>query len=649
MIKKLTLYSVLTLFFLINTYICIAQTINLKEYQNKYPDDSKICLNLKKNIVINIVGDSLNISMRNIEESLLLDKNSILNANQSVTFSDNFKITNLTAETRLPGIFGYKTFKVQSFDTSDYREPGVFIDDVKSINFSYPKLEAGAVTYLDYTYNITEPRNTGVFYFNSFIPVLMAELTVVCPVDVHIGYKLFNCDSLHIEFTKKQSGNNIEYKWKAKNIQKLNVEDNSPPYPWFASHMFVYITDYYIHNKKIKILENESDLHNWYHSLISSLNTNEYSPSLKSLVDSLTHNYTDQLAKVKSIFYWVQDHIKYIAVEAGKGGYVPRNADDVFAKRYGDCKDMSSLINKMLAIAGIESHITWVGTRNIPYNYHELPVPIADDHMIVTYKYNNNYYFLDGTTGPHPIDYPPSNIQGKEAMVDLGPDSFMIVKIPEVEKDLNLKTDTIRIKLEGSKITGKGITTFRGYERVDLYDNLSYKDQVEENRFMKNFFEKGNNKFLMDNYKIKYLENRDSDLIISYNFNISDYYQTIGNEIFINMNLNKVNLGDQIKSNRKTSVEAKFKREIKNVVLMEIPKGYKIAYLPENSVFKNDLFGYNISYNVVGNEVILTSDIFTNFLLLEPSNLKEWNNMLTSLNNTYKKSVDLVRTDEAKM
>jgi len=78
-------------------YFSQAQPMSLKFYQKMYPGESKIYLNFKRDIYIDIIGDSLQISMRNHEESLCLNKNAILQSNQSITFSDNYKITSLLA------------------------------------------------------------------------------------------------------------------------------------------------------------------------------------------------------------------------------------------------------------------------------------------------------------------------------------------------------------------------------------------------------------------------------------------------------------------------------------------------------------------------------------------------------------------------
>jgi len=623
----------------------LAQKINLDEYRKKYPGEARVFLNDRSDIIINAVGDKLQIEMKNHEESLCINKNVMYQADQSVSTSGYYKISSLSAKTLIPGKFGYKTIFVNKFDTSDFTKSAIFYDDIKTINFTYPKVEDGCKTVLDYTYNISEPRYLNAFYFSNFVPVESSELTVSCPSNVKIAYKLMNCDSLKIDFTQKQMGNRIFYSWKANNITKLNIDDDAPELPYYAAHMFVYITEYTVNGMNVKVLSNVSDLFSWYHNLVSQVNKEE-SPALKTIVDSLTRNTSSELEKVKNIYYWVQDHIKYIAFEAGRGGLVTRDADVVFAKRYGDCKDMASIINKMLELAGIESSLTWIGTRHIPYSYYDLPLPVVDNHMIVTYKNHDHYYFLDATPGPHPFNYPSYPIQGKEALIDLKNNNYEIAKVPVVAPELNMEADTVKIELEGKKIVGSGISYFRGYSRVDMYNLIAQKDKNALTTFLKNYFEKGNNKFLIDRFEVKNLEQRDDDLIISYNFNLSDYATIVGNDIFINMNLEKINIGDVIKDTKKTPFEIKYKKQTINHVSLEIPKGYKLAYIPGNSEYKDDLFGFNISYKTEPDKVLLTQKFYTNFLLLPPQHFNKWNTMLESLKNAYKTSVNLKKDRE---
>ena len=643
-LTSLLAIKIFTLLIILQPMTLCAQKLDLNMYRQKYPGEARVLLDTRSDINIDIVNDKLQIEMKNHEETLIIDKNVMYKADQSVSTSGFFKITQLSAKTLVPTKFSYKPMNVEKFDTSDFSRSSTFFDDVKTINFTFPMVEEGARTVMDYTYRISEPRYLSSHYFSSFMPVEASELSVSCPPNVNIAYKLMNCDSLKIDFTRKQVGNKIVYQWKANKIPKLNVDDDAPAVPYYAAHMFIYITDYTVNGMKVKVLSDMSDLFSWYQGLVSQINK-ETSPGLKALVDSLTTNTNGELDKVKKIYYWVQDHIKYIAFEAGRGGFVPRDADVVFTKRYGDCKDMASIINKMLQVAGIQSYLTWIGTRHLPYRYDDLPLPAVDNHMIVTYKYKGRYYYLDATPGRHPFDYPSYVIQGKEALIDLN-DKYEVADVPEVDPALNLQADTIKIKLDGKKIVGSGISYFRGYSRVDMYNNIAQKNKNDLAIFLKGYFQKGNNKFLIDNFNVKNLEERDKDLVISYNFNLGDYATVVGNEVFLNMNMDKIETGDDIKDTKTTPLEIKYKKQMINHVIFEMPEGYKLTYMPGNSEYKNDLFGFNISYKTESNKVCLTQNFYTNFLLLQHKTFPQWNSMLDSLRTAYKTSVNLKKDRE---
>ena len=101
--------------------------------------------------------------------------------------------------------------------------------------------------------------------------------------------------------------------------------------------------------------------------------------------------YTSFIKKIK---IKTNENIKYIAFEYALGGFIPREANEVFQKKYGDCKDNSSILFKMLEIAGLQGNLTWIGTRKIPYTYEEVPTRAVDNHMILSYENKNNTYLL---------------------------------------------------------------------------------------------------------------------------------------------------------------------------------------------------------------------------------------------------------------
>jgi len=80
---------------------------------------------------------------------------------------------------------------------------------------------------------------------------------------------------------------------------------------------------------------------------------------------------------------------------------------------------MSSLIVKMGQLANLNVHLTWIGTRAIPYNFSDFPSPFCADHMIATYiDENKNYIFLDGTEKKCALNEYAERIQGRQAMIE---------------------------------------------------------------------------------------------------------------------------------------------------------------------------------------------------------------------------------------
>lgn len=79
------------------------------------------------------------------------------------------------------------------------------------------------------------------------------------------------------------------------------------------------------------------------------------SPAIRALGESITRGADGQRAKALLLADWVRKNIRYVAVYIGDGGVVPHAANEVLEQRYGDCKDHATLLEALLASAGIPS------------------------------------------------------------------------------------------------------------------------------------------------------------------------------------------------------------------------------------------------------------------------------------------------------
>jgi len=115
------------------------------------------------------------------------------------------------------------------------------------------------------------------------------------------------------------------------------------------------------------------------------------------MTDEIARTYPDPDDRITEVLRIVQDQIRYVGIEIGSGGYVPRQPDIVVERGYGDCKDKALLMVAMLRHLGIEAAVALVNTRKGGFLDQRLPSPYAFNHAIVRTAVGNTVYWLDPT------------------------------------------------------------------------------------------------------------------------------------------------------------------------------------------------------------------------------------------------------------
>ena len=632
--------GLITFFLFIITSLNAQYSTAFLSYSKLYPEAARVRLQQENSITITIENDSLKINQEFFEEDLYLNEAATYNSKNTLNFSSFFELNKIEAATLSYVNNKYIAKKVEKFTKKDELNQS-FYDDSKSLNFVYPNLKKGSKSTLKYSQKIKNPRFLTPFYFGDYFPVEKNKVTIIADKNIHLEFRKFNISDDDIQFSKEEKGENIIYSWTLNKQPAYDFEANTPSYKTILPHIVPVITSYKIKGKKIKLLGKVSDLYNWYYSLVENVNTEAPNPEMVALVTKITADKKTDLEKVKAIYYWTQQNIKYIAFEYALGGFVPRESNDVFRKKYGDCKDNSSILYSMLEIAGVKGNLTWIGTRSIPYTYNEVPTPVVDNHMILSYENNEKTYYLDATGRYIKFGMPTFFIQGKEALVGYGKD-FKIKKVPIIAAKENAIIDVTTLKIENGKVIGSSKTVISGYPKIDVFHGLENENTLtKQKQFYNSMFGKGNNTFLINDFKETNKYNYDDDFIVDYNFKIKNYAKNLGDEIYINLNLNKDLSFYKTAKNREYAIEYDYKRYFKYTTKLEISKGYTLDYLPESIKVSNDLMTCKISYKVKGNEVIYTQEIELNFLVLSLEQQKEVNKEIKKIERNYKEIVVL--------
>jgi Transglutaminase-like superfamily/Domain of Unknown Function with PDB structure (DUF3857) len=503
-------------------------------------------------------------------------------------------------------------------------------------------VQQDAILDLSYEFRYEEPRFLGRYYWVDYLPCMQSEVTISVQNNINIQFKLFNCDEKNIEFSKEVTKKETVYHWKLKHVKTDLFYDDAPTFAYYAPNMVFYITDYVVNGEKKKLLGTPKELYNWYYDLQKNVNKTE-DKNLKHLTDSLVQGITDEREKVQKIFYWVQDNVSYLAIEDGLGGFVPRDAGLVCTRKFGDCKDMSSIIHEMLRMAGVKAYLTWIGSRDIPFNYDQMPTPAVDNHMITSYRDpNGKWIFLDATGKDASWDLPTSFIQGKEAMIGVNPDSFLLATVLTKDTSISQVIDTVFIEMKDQLVVGKGKIDITGYDRLDYLYRLENLGKEEREEYFNGYFAKGNNKTKFSD--ITYTNaNRNTPLRLTYSLKMTDYAKSNKNELYINLNMGSEWGLEVLKKERKVPLNFKHHTTKKMVTIFTIPPGYTVQYIPENKELKNEVIGFSNSYQVKGNQIHFTSLFYINTLLLYPKDFDKYNQVINDQIKANKQTVSLIK------
>ena len=601
-----------------------------------------IYLKRHEHIDIKVNNGNFNITKSFSEQGKFLTAKKLYFANESIGYDSFTAIEDIKAFTYLPE--ENKKIEVDYIETKRAFDNGIFYSDQESKNFTFPAVKAGAEIHLEYKEIVKDPRFLGLFRFGTFVPTESTKLSIEFPKNVSIGYIDFNTQDYPIDFKEEIKGNNKTYTWSVNNMKGFQGEAQSESVLYYLPHIILYIKNYEDKGKTNNVLNDVSDLYQWYSTLVDSIDENNLE-KVHTIAEDITKSLSTKQEKAEAIFNWVQNNITYVAFEDGLGGFIPRSASSVCDKRYGDCKDMANLLYEMLNHIGIESYRTWIGTRDRPYSYWEVPTPIVDNHMITTVIIENDTIFLDATDSYVPYDMPSAFTQTKEALLGIDKDSFKVIKVPVQDMDKSVSEVNSIITIENNLVKVDETRFLTGYEKVEFISDYTYKkgDKTEE-EYLNTTLALGNNKTNYINITKDNFDNKNTPLVLKYNLNIDSYAKSVANKTFINLDIDRTLSQSKIDiEDRKFSKKIDHKFKKKFVTTFIIPEGYKAGDIPEELTYDNEKFGFKISYSKEGNIITQHKLIYVNTLSVDNSEFETWNDFIQSLTRAYKKSITIER------
>lgn len=637
----LTVTTLLTCVLFCGSSIVNAQstdfTDKISTWKSKFPKEDIVAAQYKK-----IITFSLNTSANAGEPRV---KASVATEITLVPLKDFVKFQD--------GIFYYQDISLDSFKAinskgkevfieklcGSYQQEDIFYDDTKLCRIKLGLEEKGKACRYSYRENYRDVKYLTSSYFNSIIPVAEKIIEYDIPSWLEIELHEFNFKRTPVEKNSYKENDITKIVYNLKDISAYEDEPHSPNRALSYPHIICVSKAYTVNGQRNVLFESVRDLYGWYRTVCDSIGNNPN--ELKEKVNALTAGKKTDAEKIESIFYWVQDNVRYIAFENGIMGYRPDAAQNVFKKKFGDCKGKANLLKEMLKVAGYDARLTWIGTSDLPYDY-SLPSLSVDNHMICTVILNGKRYFLDGTEEHIALNDYAQRLQGKEVLIEDGK-NYILDRIPSFPAERNKERRNITMSIDGTILTGHSNVEYNG-EAKNMAQSI-YASVRNENKTdaFSSFLKNGDNNVVVTGIKYPDINDRQKPVVVSYDFKADHQVTKAGNELYVVMDWDKDFSGLEFDEDRKNDYELNYKYSLVIQTELVVPDGYKVDYLP--AAFKKTAGDYSFegSYSNKGKTILYSKTITINQPILRKTDFPAWNAFIKDVNKFYNDQVVLTK------
>lgn len=479
---------------------------------------------------------------------------------------------------------------------------GIFHSDARykviELNFaSKGEREKSEVTKSFKDYKFLE-----ALYFHTSYPQKKRVISIKLPSSVDVDLMEFNFEGYDI---KKSTATDPKTFIKTITYELYNVrphegERGSTGSDMNLPHIVPIVKSYSLKGVKTPCFETYDQFYAFLHNLNSEVEKND--EFIKAQADKIIEGKKTDLEKVKALYYWVQDNIRYIAFEDGIAGFKPMAPKDVLDKKYGDCKAVANLLATMLRLEGYNAKFVWIHTNHTKYNC-TMPYLGIFNHAICVLYLNDKKYFLDCTESYAAFGENAYRIQSRPVMVEDG-DTYKIETIPFEDINSSKYVEKVTTKIVGDKLVGESETTAKGDLKNYYIRQYHFAKSEKKADYFKNYFTRSNSNMSVSNVKTSDLNNREIPFNVKYSFELSNQVFKDDKELFVNLEFDN-SFGRNSKDTLRLT-DFTFDMIINYDITVEltIPEGYKASALPPAFKVKNDYCSINLAYSVVGGKVL---------------------------------------------
>ncbi len=245
---------------------------------------------------------------------------------------------------------------------------------------------------------------------------------------------------------------------------------------------------------------------------------NADSPELSSLVDTLTADLApeDTAGRIAALAGYVQRTLTYKALEFGVRGYTPNPPPQILQDRFGDCKDHSVLLWRLLREADIPAELALANLSG-PVDPN-MPSIDQFDHMIVYLPDWNGGTFIDATNkNIDLLDATPDGLGGSWTLT-MG-DQPALVQVPTLSPS-RISIDRALSAGPNGETQVQEKVTLSAYFASSLRGHFKDIEPREQLNWVQRFMGDNGRPVVVESLSVDNLHNNDKALVLNLNYRV---------------------------------------------------------------------------------------------------------------------------------
>lgn len=524
-------------------------------------------------------------------------------------------VLNKKGNRHVDAYLGYNpSLKIKKLNAIVYNSLGVEIKKFKKSDFNDESAISGGTMYSDsrvkflkytprlypYTIKITTEYSTlNTAFIRGWTPLNGYNLS--------IEYSKFTFKSETIPFRVKMYNDNLLIhptvnKTKSIVIGEL-VNQKAIDFEYLAPVISDLVPNLSISLNQFNLFGKKGGGSNWkefgkwqYDNLLAG--RDELDDEVIAKINKLTKHLSSDLEKAKIIYKYVQDNTRYISVQLGIGGLQPQPASDVDRLKYGDCKGLSNYTKALLNSQNIDAFYAEVYAGSVKKNVDNDFTSFQGNHIILYLpQENKDPVWLECTSQTSPFGFLGDFTDDRDVLVMKPTGGEIMHTTRYIGKDnTQISNSKIQIDIDGSMQVNLNINS-TGLQ----YDNLKWIDKLNTDDKKEYYLDKWTN---LNGLEVKNVNLINSKFPIflkeELSMSASKFAILINDKMLLPINpFNRSVNQLVVYKDRKLPFQIKRSFIDTDTNEFQVPTGYQLDYLPEDTLITSEFGTYSIQINKI--------------------------------------------------